>query len=111
MKRKHIIYLLIFGLIVFISIPAFHLLKTYLNEDNVRPVTPKGFTNDASGLSLTKIDSIIDVPNSKVEIVKQLKEILNYSRLNKIPIHLLNQSFSVSISALIISRIFYYIFR
>lgn len=86
MKRKHIIYLLIFGLIVFISIPAFHLLKTYLNEDNVRPVTPKGFTNDASGLSLTKIDSIIDVPNSKVEIVEQLKEILNYSRLNKIPI-------------------------
>ena len=86
MKRKHIIYLLIFGLIVFISIPAFHLIKTYLNEDNVKPITPKGFTNDASGLSLTKIDSIIDVPNSKVEIVEQLKEILNYSRLNKIPI-------------------------
>ena len=86
MKRRHIIYLLIFGLAIFISIPAFHLIKTYLNEDNVKPITPKGFTNDASGLSLTKVDSIIDVPKSKVEIIEQLKEILNYSRLNKIPI-------------------------
>ena len=86
MKRKHIIYLLIFGLIVFISIPAFHLIKTYLNEDNVKPITPKGYTNDASGLSLTKVDSIIDVPNSKVEIVEQLKGILEYSRKNRKPI-------------------------
>lgn len=86
MKRKHLIYLLIFGIIIFISIPAFHLIKTYINEDNVKPNTPKGFTNDASGLSLTKVDSIIDVPNSKVEIVEQLKAILNYSRLNNIPI-------------------------
>jgi hypothetical protein len=86
MKRKHMIYLLIFGLIVFISIPAFHLIKTYLNEDNVKPITPKGYTNDASGLSLTKVDSIIDVPNSKVEIVEQLKEILEYSRKNRKPI-------------------------
>lgn len=86
MKKKHIIYLLIFGIIIFISIPAFHLIKTYLNEDNVKPTTPRGFTNDASGLSLTKIDSIIDVPNSKTEIVKQLKEILEYSRKTNKPI-------------------------
>jgi len=86
MKRKHIIYLLIFGIIIFISIPAFHLIKTYLNEDNVKPITPKEFTNDASVLSLTKIDSIIDVSNSKIEIVKQLKEILEYSRKNNKPI-------------------------
>ena len=86
MKRKHIIYLLAFGLIIFISIPTFHLIKTYLNGDNIKLITQKGFTNDASGLSLTKVDSIINVPNSKVEIIKQLKEILDYSRINKIPI-------------------------
>jgi FAD/FMN-containing dehydrogenase len=86
MKRKHIIYLLIFGLVVFISIPAFHLMRTYLNEDNEKLIIPKGFTNDASELSLTKVDSIIDVPTSKIEIVKQLKKILEYSRINKIPI-------------------------
>ena len=86
MKRKHIFYLLTLGLIVFISIPTFHLVKTYLNEDNVKAQIPKGYTNDASGLSLTKVDSIIDVPNSRVEIIKQLKEILKYSKTNKIPI-------------------------
>lgn len=86
MKRKHIFYLLTLGLIVFISIPTFHLVKTYLNEDNVKARIPKGYTNDASGLSLTKVDSIIDVPNSRVEIIKQLKEILKYSKTNRIPI-------------------------
>lgn len=86
MKRKHIIYLLAFGLVIFVSIPTFHLIKTYLNEDNIKSSTQKGFTNDASGLSLTKVDSIIDVPSSKIKIIKQLKKILDYSRINKIPI-------------------------
>lgn len=86
MKRKHIYYILALGLIVFISIPAFHLVKTYLNENNFKVRTPKGYTNDASGLSLTKVDSIIDVPNSKEEIINQLKGILEYSKTKKIPI-------------------------
>lgn len=86
MKRKHIFYLLIFGLIIFISVPAFHLVKTYLNEDKIKVETPKGYTNDASELSLTEIDSIIDVPSSKHEIINQLKGILAYSKTNKIPI-------------------------
>ncbi len=86
MKKKHIFYLLILGIIIFISIPTFHLVKTYLEEDNVHNQIPKGYTNDASELSLTKVDSIIDVPNSKVEIIKQLKDILKYSKTNKIPI-------------------------
>lgn len=86
MKKKYVFYLLILGLLFFISIPVFHLVKTYLNEDNVKVQTPKGYTNDASGLSLTKVDSIIDVPKSKVEIIKQLKEILAYSKAKNIPI-------------------------
>ena len=86
MKRKYIFYFLTLGLVVFISIPAFHFLKTYLSETNNKVETPKGYTNDASGLSLTKVDSIIDVPNSRAEIIDQLKEILKYSKTNKIPI-------------------------
>jgi FAD/FMN-containing dehydrogenase len=86
MKKKRIIYFLIFGLIVFISIPAFHLIKTYLNEDDLKTITPAGFTNDASGLSLTKVDTIIDVPSSKVEMLSQLKKILVYSKEYKKPI-------------------------
>jgi FAD/FMN-containing dehydrogenase len=86
MKRKYIFYLLILGLVVFISIPTFHLFKTYLSEINKKVEIPKGYTNDASGLSLTKVDSIIDVPNSRAEIIVQLKEILKYSKANQIPI-------------------------
>ena len=86
MKKKNILYLLIFGIIIFISIPIFHLVKTYLNEDNKKTPIPKGFTNDASELSQTKVDSIINVPSSKIEIVKQIQEILKYSKLKKIPI-------------------------
>lgn len=76
MKRKHIFNLLIVGVIVFISIPAIHLVITHLNQVHVKAEIIKGYTNDASGLSLTEVDSIIDVPKSKVEITNQLKEIL-----------------------------------
>ena len=86
MKRKHLFYLVALGIIIFISIPVYHLVTTYLNEDNIKVETPKGYTNDASGLSLTKVDSIIDVPNSKDEIILQLKKILEYSKTKKIPI-------------------------
>jgi hypothetical protein len=86
MKRKYILYLLIFGIVIFLSIPTFHLLNTYLNEDKKETKIPKGFTNDVSELNLTKVDSIIDVPSSKTEIVKQLQEILKYSKARKIPI-------------------------
>lgn len=86
MKMKHIFYLLTLGLIVFLSIPTFHLIKTYLSENNLKSEIPRGYTNDASGLSLTKIDSIIDVPNSRVEIIEQLKKILNHSKASRIPI-------------------------
>lgn len=86
MKRKHILYLLALALIVFISIPTYHIIKTYLNEDNVEDLIAKGYINDASGLNLTKVDSIIDVPSSRQEIIGQLREILDYSKGNKIPI-------------------------
>jgi FAD/FMN-containing dehydrogenase len=84
-KRK-IFYLLFSGLLIFISIPMFHLGKTYFDEDNSKVEIPKGYSNDASELSLTKVDTIIDVPKGKEEIINQLKKLLEYSKLNKIPI-------------------------
>lgn len=86
MKRKHVFYLLAFGLLIFISIPTFHLLKTYLNEDDIVTEIPIGYTNDASGMNLLKVDSIIEVSKSNVEIINQLRLILNYSKQKKIPI-------------------------
>lgn len=86
MKKRYIFYILIFGLLIFILIPLCHIAKTYLDEDGIITQNPRGYTNDASGLSLTKVDSIIDVPNSKAEMIRQLKDIIAYSKLNNVPI-------------------------
>jgi FAD/FMN-containing dehydrogenase len=86
MKKKHIIYLFILGILIFISIPIFHVFKTYLKEDKINQEIPKGYTNDASGLNLTKVDTIINVPHSKDSIIKQIKELLIYAKTNKIAI-------------------------
>ncbi|MDP8101673.1 FAD-binding protein [Phocoenobacter atlanticus] len=81
-NKKSLFYVLTALLIIFISIPAFHLIKTYLNEDNSKVEIPKGYTNDASELNLTKVDQIIDVAQSKEAIISQLKDILKYAKTN-----------------------------
>jgi hypothetical protein len=86
MKKRYLFYILIIGLLIFILIPVCHLVKTSLNEDGIYAQNPNGYTNDASGLSLTKIDSMINVPESKAEMIQQLKEIITYSKLHHIPI-------------------------
>ncbi len=86
MKKKYLWLTGILILLVFLAIPTFHILKTKWNEDKNEIVIPKGYTNDASGLNLTKVDTIIKVPNDKIEIEKQLKSILKYAKENKLKI-------------------------
>ena len=86
MKKKHIFYLVALLLTAIISSPFIFLSKTYLQEDNVNRTIPQGFTNDASQLSLTKIDSIFDVPNSETESINQLKYVFEYAKNKNIPI-------------------------
>lgn len=73
-------------LTILISIPLFHLLKTKWKENDARITIPAGYTNDASQLNLTKVDTIIRVPNDKEKIVNQLRDILKYTRDNKLKI-------------------------
>lgn len=86
MKRKHILTIAILVVVIFISIPIFHILKTKWNEDDTRISIPEGYTNDASELNLTKIDTIILVPDDKKEIETQLKSILKYAKENGLKI-------------------------
>jgi FAD/FMN-containing dehydrogenase len=83
MKRKKIIYLFVIVVIVLVSVPVVFIVSTFYNENQTTVVTPKGFTNDASRLNQTKVDSIIDVPQSKIEMIRQLRGILAYARQNK----------------------------
>lgn len=86
MKKK---YLWIIGLLtvfIFLFIPIFHILKTKWNENDVIVEIPKGYTNDASQLNLTKIDTIIKVANSKKELEIQLKNVLKLAKKNNLKI-------------------------
>lgn len=86
MKKKHLWIIGLLTVITFLSIPTFHILKTKWTESDKIQAIPNGYTNDASQLNLTKIDTIIQVPNDKTEIENQLKDILNYAKEKKLKI-------------------------
>lgn len=84
MKKKYFWAIGFLIVIILLSIPIFHILKTKWNEKDVSVAIPKGFTNDASQLNLTKIDTIIKVPTTKNEIEIQLKNVLKYAKENNL---------------------------
>ncbi len=85
MKIKFIKILL--GVVLLgLAIPIMHLIRTKLSEDAHRPVVPHGYANDASGLNLTKVDTIIPVPSTQAEIVAQLREVLSYAKAHDLKI-------------------------
>ena len=86
MKKKNLWIITILMVMIYLSIPTVHILKTKWNEKEINNQIPKGFTNDASQLNLTKIDTIIQVPNNKKEIEIQLKNVLKYAKENNLKI-------------------------
>ncbi|MFC3161201.1 FAD/FMN-containing dehydrogenase [Chryseobacterium arachidis] len=83
MKKKYfyILSLSVLLILLFISVPVFHVLKTKWSESGYQKTEiPKGYTNDASQLNLTKIDTLVQVPKTKQEIEKQLQQILQYAK-------------------------------
>ncbi|UKB80975.1 FAD-dependent oxidoreductase [Chryseobacterium sp. MEBOG07] len=80
MKKRHFFILGIVMVLIFIAIPVVHVLKTKWSESGIKNEIPKGYTNDASQLNLTKIDTLIKVPASKAEIENQLRQILKYAK-------------------------------
>jgi FAD/FMN-containing dehydrogenase len=86
MKKKRLWIIGLLTIIIFLSVPTFHILKTKWTESDKTHTIPNGFTNDASQLNLTKVDTIIQVPNDKLEIESQLKDILKYAKENKLKI-------------------------
>ncbi len=80
MKKRHFFILGIVMILIFISIPVIHVLKTKWSESGIKAEIPEGYTNDASQLNLTKIDTLIHVPASKSEIENQLRQIIQYAK-------------------------------
>ncbi|SHE90902.1 FAD-dependent oxidoreductase [Chryseobacterium sp. OV279] len=86
MKKRYFFAIGIVIVLVFISIPIIHVLRTKWNESDLKTETPKGYANDVSQLNLTKIDTLIKVPSSKTEIENQLRQILKYAKEKKLKI-------------------------
>jgi FAD/FMN-containing dehydrogenase len=86
MKKKYFWIIGMISIMIFISIPSIHLLKTKWNETEINHSIPVGYTNDASFLNLTKVDTIIDVPTNNKAIISQLKKILTYANTNNLKI-------------------------
>ncbi len=86
MKKKQLWIIVILILGIFFLIPTFHILKTKWNEDKIEKTIPGGYTNDASHLNLTKIDTLIQVSENKQEIEDQLRVILKYANENNLKI-------------------------
>ncbi|MCL9804210.1 FAD-binding oxidoreductase [Flavobacterium amniphilum] len=86
MKKKHFWVIGILSVVLFLLVPTFHLLKTKLGENDQEEAIKQGYTNDASELNLTKVDTIIQVPTGKQAIESQLKSVLKYAKENKLKI-------------------------
>ncbi|MCD1116386.1 FAD-binding oxidoreductase [Chryseobacterium turcicum] len=80
MKKKYLFIIGIVTVLIFLAVPVIHILKTKWKEQDIKTETPKGFTNDASQLNLTEIDTLIAVPKAKSEIISQLKQVIQYAR-------------------------------
>ncbi|MBJ6118094.1 FAD-binding oxidoreductase [Pontibacter sp. BT310] len=86
MKKKYLWILGILLALLFISIPFLHVLGTKWKETVVSNNTPVGYTNDASQLNLTQVDTIIQVENSKANIEYKLRSILRYAQENDLKV-------------------------
>jgi len=79
MKKKYFWIAAITAIVLFIAVPVLHVLTAKWNETDHKAAIPKGYANDASELSLTKIDTTIAVLKDKIQIQNQLRSILKYA--------------------------------
>ncbi|MCA5004555.1 FAD-binding oxidoreductase [Sphingobacterium bovistauri] len=95
MKLKYILATFILLTILLVAKPSFHLLKTKWHENMDSITTPRGFTNDASHLNLTKIDSIIEVQQDEDKFILQLQSLLKLAKERRLPISIAGGKYSM----------------
>jgi FAD/FMN-containing dehydrogenase len=86
MKKKNLWQVTGLAVMAFLSVPAYHLVKTKLGEQKATATIPIGYANDASQLNLTKVDTIIQIPSSPKAIESQLQSILKYAKQRNLKI-------------------------
>lgn len=76
MKIKYILITILGILLLLISKPTFHLLKTKWKENYLIEDLPKRFVNDASRLNRTQVDSVISINTNPDLAIHQLQQLV-----------------------------------
>ena len=66
--------------------PTWHLLRAVKNDGPALPEIPAGFADDASRLNLTKVNRVWSIPEDVDEAEKQLAELLELARRERLPV-------------------------
>ena len=66
--------------------PTWHLLRAVKNDGPALPEIPAGFADDASRLNLTKVNRVWNIPEDVDEAEKQLAELLELARRERLPV-------------------------
>jgi len=74
------ILLLVILILAVIARPLHYILKNYLRKEQGRSPIPRGFTDDASRLNRTKIDSLMVIPSDSSMAIERLREIFRYAQ-------------------------------
>src|SRR5690606_15410802 len=83
MKLKVIIPTIFVLILILLGRPTYHLIKVKWIENIDSIITPTGYTNDASRLNLTKVDSIINIEQDGEKFITQLQSILRLAKEKK----------------------------
>lgn len=86
LKRTRWFVAIMVLLLVVLGRPAWHLWRTVKSDDFLLPEIPPGFVNDASRLNLTKVDRVWDIPEDAAQAEKQLAELLEIARRDRLPV-------------------------
>lgn len=68
------------AILIFIAVPAIHLTRTHWQETGTQETLPPGFTDDASHLNRTRIDTLISLSPDTVSAHISLRNALELAR-------------------------------
>jgi len=73
-------------LVVISARPTWHLWQVSQRDRGSLPEIPAGFADDASRLNLTKVNRVWDIPEDLEQAERQLAELLNLARRDRLPV-------------------------
>src|ERR1044071_6153700 len=79
-SRGKLIYFLFLLLILLIGRPTGFLICTYIKDGKLEKVEKPGYTNDASHLNETKVDSVVKAPDDIEKAIRQISQLIKLAK-------------------------------